>query len=105
MGSACTRSAVQVAAAPLPAEADEVVPSGAPAQIARAPQGKVTLLRAVKKNDLAAARELLTEKAELDKRGMFGNTPLLSACAEGYAEMALLLLDAGADVKARNDAG
>merc|ERR1719454_1295488 len=37
--------------------------------------------------------------------GSFGNTPLLSACAEGYVQIAQVLMEAKADVCAKNDQG
>jgi ankyrin repeat protein len=73
--------------------------------IVRKPQGGMTIFRAVKKRDRAALELLLADGCDVDERGSFQNTPLLCACAEGYADIAMLLMDAKADVFAKNEQG
>ena len=41
----------------------------------------------------------------VNQRGMFGNTPLKVACVWGDIDAASFLLDAGADVNAKNEDG
>lgn len=59
--------------------------------------------RAAKKGDLAALRKLLRADPSLvHARDKEGSTPLHWAAWRGQAEVARLLLEAGADVSARN---
>jgi ankyrin repeat protein len=67
------------------------------------PQATREVLRAAKKGDLAALRKLLKgDLALVRARDKEGSTPLHWAAWRGQVEAARLLLEAGADVNARN---
>ena len=51
------------------------------------------------------ARLLVAKGADLEVRNIYGATPLLTACAVGFASVVRVLLDAGADAFATNDRG
>ncbi len=55
-------------------------------------------------DDTAGVQLLLRHKARVDARGALQNTALLQACSLGNTDIAGVLLDAGADRNARNDA-
>lgn len=59
---------------------------------------------AASRGDYASARRLLSE-SEVNARDRLGNTALIYAASGGHAEVVRLLLSAGADAHARNDAG
>jgi ankyrin repeat protein len=62
------------------------------------------MIRASKKGDAARVAELLQSDASLAQaRDEEGSTPLHHAAWKGQAEVAALLLDAGADVNAKNE--
>ena len=64
------------------------------------------LVKALKKGDSAAVGALVDSSPDLlERRGMWDNTPLLVACHYGHAEMALMLLERGADPAAVNEQG
>jgi len=70
-----------------------------------APQSPASreIFRAAKKGDLAALRKLLKADASLvHARDKEGSTPLHWAAWRGQVEAARLLLEAGAEVNARN---
>ena len=48
------------------------------------------------------ARLLVAKGADLEVRNIYGATPLLTACAVGFASVVRVLLDAGADAFATN---
>ena len=60
------------------------------------------LFQAIRNGDVAFVKAHLT-KAEIEVRDGRGATPLMHAAAFGNLETLKLLLDAGADVNARND--
>ncbi len=67
------------------------------------PQAGREIFRAAKKGDLAALRKLLRADSSLaHSRDKDGSTPLHWAAWRGQVEVARLLLEAGADVNARN---
>ena len=51
------------------------------------------------------ARLLVAKGADLEVRNIYGATPLLTACAVGFASVVRVLLDAGADAFATNSRG
>jgi ankyrin repeat protein len=62
------------------------------------------LINATKKGDAARVAELLQSDPSLAQtRDEEGSTPLHHAAWKGHAEVAALLLDAGADVNAQNE--
>ena len=83
---------------------------GAPAEEGRrmaakgaAIEGEKAMLKAAKNGDAAGVRELLAGDASLkNTRDKDGSTPLHCAAWKGHAEVAALLLEAGADVNARS---
>lgn len=60
---------------------------------------------AAQRSDVALARLLLGARADVDKRGKAGLRPLHLAARTGSAEVALLLLEAGAAVGAADARG
>ena len=77
---------------------------GAQGDAAAAPQPK-QLLRAAKDDDVARVTELLDLGLDMEHKGMWGNTPLLCACAYGCAGVADALVKRGADCTVVNDDG
>jgi ankyrin repeat protein len=65
--------------------------------------GVTALMIAASRGDYASALRLLAE-CEVNARDRLGNTALIYAAAGGHAEVVRLLLGAGADAGARNDA-
>jgi ankyrin repeat protein len=63
------------------------------------------LLRAAKDNDAERAGELLEQGINIEHVGMWGNTPLVCACAYASADVAALLVRRGANCAAVNDDG
>ena len=59
---------------------------------------------AASRGDYASTLRLLSE-SEVNARDRLGNTALIYAASGGHAEVIRLLLSAGADARARNDAG
>ena len=53
--------------------------------------------------DLEAARILIAEGIDINRRGEDGYTPLHQAAAFGHSELVKLLLESGADINARTD--
>ena len=67
------------------------------------PQASREIFKAAKKGDVAAIRKLLAADPSLvHARDQEGSTPLHWAAWRGQVEAARLLLEAGADVNARN---
>ena len=67
-------------------------------------------VRAIKTGDLATVRELLDHASSdgaslIERRGMWENTPLILACHYANAEVALTLIERGADPAAANEQG
>src|ERR671927_265729 len=60
------------------------------------------LFQAIRNGDIGYVKAHLT-KSEIEVRDRRGATPLMHAAAFGDLETMKLLLDAGADVNARND--
>ena len=60
------------------------------------------LLQAVRKGDTAAVKALLAAGIPADVKGRYDRTALSFAADRGHLEMVKLLLDAGADVNARD---
>jgi ankyrin repeat protein len=89
----------------LAATAILVLSIGGPAPLAKA-SNLVFFVEAVRENRIDEVRELLRDGADVDAQDMFGgNTGLHWAARQGLSEMARLLLENGARVDARNDAG
>jgi ankyrin repeat protein len=63
------------------------------------------LAYAAYRGNLAYVRSLLVAGAKIDSRDVEAMTPLMIALAMRHAEVALLLADAGADLRARNRRG
>lgn len=55
------------------------------------------LFKAVGNGDTAAVTQLLAQGAHVDAQDPNGYTPLIAACAMGFADVVKLLLDKGAD--------
>eukprot|EP01052_Picozoa_sp_SAG31_P026618 SAG31_NODE_2427_length_5717_cov_3.956671_2_plen_348_part_00 len=70
----------------------------------RQPQPK-QLLRAAKDGDAASVARLLDAGLDIEHRGMWGNNPLLCACAYGSDAVASLLIQRGANVAVENEDG
>lgn len=62
-----------------------------------------TLFRAAEQGDLAAARTAIAAKADLEARNERKRTPLIVATKAKQTEVAILLLEAGADPNAKDD--
>jgi ankyrin repeat protein len=60
------------------------------------------LLTAAEKGNLVQVKTLLKEGAEINAKGVHGETPLMLAARKGHLDMVNFLLGAGADVHARN---
>lgn len=58
------------------------------------------LVNAVKSNNLKLAEELIAKGADVNQTDSRGNSLLIVCAADGYPEMAKLLIDNGADLKA-----
>ena len=56
-------------------------------------------------NHVDVVRLLLEFRAEVDRRGRYGKTPLMAAASEGHDEVVRVLLDAGANVNASEENG
>lgn len=56
------------------------------------------LMKAVKGNDVAAAKRLVAAGADVDETDANGDAPLIIAAYRGHTEIVALLLAAGADV-------
>lgn len=75
-------------------------------EIARKPQPLRSLVKVVKTGDLPKLRQMLQEgDCGIDSVGMWGNTPLISACSYGFVDVAKELLKAGANATAKNEVG
>ncbi|CAE7301825.1 Ank3 [Symbiodinium natans] len=103
----------------LPVEVQEAVhlPESRPAPVngnsseVASPKAKpkakpLTLIKAIKANDLTSLDELLqSPECNLEVLGMWDNTPLLAACMYGHSEAAVQLIAHGANIFARNEHG
>ena len=67
-----------------------------------APAAPRTIHEAARRGDLPAIRARLAEGADIDGRSFYGWTPLIEAVAHGQTDAAVLLIEQGADVKARD---
>jgi uncharacterized protein len=56
------------------------------------------LMEAVRNNDAALVRELISRGSQVDERDAKGDAPLIIAAYQGYTDIVKLLLEAGADV-------
>src|SRR5580698_9090147 len=56
------------------------------------------LLAAARSGDLARVTGTLDEGAAIDSRNRIGDTALISACKKGFAPMARLLIERGANI-------
>ena len=64
-----------------------------------------SFIKALKAGDVAQVRSLLDQGVDIERRGMWENTPLLVACHYGHAAVALELLARGASPAAVNEKG
>ena len=64
------------------------------------PSNTNSLMQAVKANDAAQVRRLITQGVDVNATDAAGDVPLIMAAYLGHAEITLLLLEAGADVSA-----
>lgn len=69
------------------------------------PAGAGALFDAAARGDLAAVERLLAEGLAVDEPGRNAETPLIAAALHDRPEVAARLIDAGADVMARNAGG
>ncbi|HWB99744.1 MAG TPA: ankyrin repeat domain-containing protein, partial [Bryobacteraceae bacterium] len=69
-----------------------------------AEQSDLGFEQAIRRNDLASLRKLL-KKGDVNAPQKYRTTPLVTAASFGSLEAFQMLLDAGADVNARNDFG
>ena len=65
----------------------------------------VDLYQAIRSNDVARLKTLVTSPDTANARGAFGETPLMDAAVAGSVEAMTVLLDKGADVNAQNPFG
>jgi ankyrin repeat protein len=63
------------------------------------------LFQAIREGDRSGIKELLKQRVSVNAPDTRGNTPLMAAALNGDAEVLGLLLEAGADVHATNEAG
>ena len=63
------------------------------------------LIEAAKKGDLKQVQELLEKGADVNAKGMFGQTALMEAANKGHLEVVRLVLKKGADVNTRENSG
>ena len=63
------------------------------------------LIAASGKGDVKTVEELLGANAEVNAKGVHGDTPLIWAARNGHAEVAKKLIDAKADVNIQNESG
>lgn len=75
------------------------------AAVSAGPPQPKQLLRAAKDDNVARVVELLDLGLDMEHKGMWGNTPLLCACAYGCPGVADALVKRGADCTVRNDDG
>ena len=68
-------------------------------------QNNRAFVKALKAGDLAQVRTLLGQGVDIERRGMWENTPLLLACHYGHATVALELLQRGASPIVVNEKG
>ncbi len=59
------------------------------------------LLTAAQKGDAETVGRLIAEQVHIDAKDDYGRTPLYVAVENGHAEVAALLIEAGADIEAR----
>jgi ankyrin repeat protein len=79
---------------------------GTPApKVSAAKASAAELVKAAGAGDLPKVKELVAAKAKLDGRGQYGFTPLTAAISGDHLEVALFLIDAGADVAAKDKLG
>lgn len=69
------------------------------------PKPKPSLVKAVKDGNAALVDELLREGCDIEKPGMWENTPLVAACYYGRGDTALKLIGLKANVHAKNEHG
>lgn len=65
----------------------------------------IPLLKALADRNLQEAKKLVAEGADVNCKDKAGDTPLHIACLYGYFDLALLMLDGGADARATNRSG
>lgn len=68
-------------------------------------QNNRAFVKALKAGDLQQVRRFLDDGVDIERRGMWDNTPLLLACHYGHSEIALELLQRGASPSAVNERG
>ncbi len=79
------------------------VTAGAATQPAAGPAGD--LYQAIRTNDLARLKILVSSRDAANTPGQFGATPLMDAAAAGSVEAMTFLIDKGADIDAQNPFG
>ena len=79
---------------------------GKPApKVSAAKAATAELVKAAGAGDLPKVKELVAAKAKLDGRGRHGYTPLTAAISGDHLDVALYLIDAGADVTLKDKNG
>lgn len=78
------------------------LPRGSRAFAAAAQTGATLLKWAAYGGHWECVNLLVKNGANINVRDNSGNTPLITACAYGYPEVVLTLLEAGADIEAKS---
>jgi ankyrin repeat protein len=80
-------------------------PQPAPVIPESSPSLASQLLVAAQAGDTADVQSLLAKGVDINSRGAYGNTPLMSAALTGHTDTVRVLLERGADVNAKGNTG
>jgi ankyrin repeat protein len=93
-------------ATPIPLPTQTVTPIPSPTQTAIPLSVEEALIKATKKNDMAGVIAALEQGADIETREpLLRMTPLIIASTHGYTEIAMHLMEKGADVNATGKQG